>query len=289
MAPIRAMLLTSATMIAFAGNSLLARLALRDTAIDAMSFTSIRIASGAVVLAILARASGRGVLVEGSWPSALALAAYAGFFSFAYLALPAGTGALILFAAVQATMIGRAFALGERFDRLQTIGLGFAAAGLVGLALPGLGAPDPLAAAAMAIAGAAWGVYSLRGRSARDPLAATAGNFVRAVPIVALGSLVLAAQARPDPAGVLWAVVSGGLASGLGYAVWYSVLPSLAATTAATVQLSVPPIAAVLAVLLLGEPATLRLALASFAVLGGIAFVILRRLRRTPAAPPRRG
>jgi drug/metabolite transporter (DMT)-like permease len=278
---------TIVAMIAFAGNSLLCRLALRDTTIDAASFTAIRIASGALVLAVIVALRRGSPTRGGSWLSALALFAYAIFFSFAYLTLPAGTGALVLFAAVQATMIGRAFAAGERFRPIQSFGLLVAVGGLVVLVLPGLGAPDPLAAAMMALSGIAWGVYSLRGRGVADPLAATAGNFLRAVPFALLVALFAAGTRSLDVAGVVWALASGALASGLGYAIWYAALPSLTASIAATVQLSVPPIAAVLAVLLLGEPATLRLAAASFAVLGGIAVVILGR-RRITAAPTTR-
>ncbi len=270
---------TTAAMIAFAGNSLFCRLALRDTTIDAASFTAIRVASGALVLATIVTLRRGSPTKAGSWLSALALFVYAIFFSFAYLTLPAGTGALVLFAAVQATMIGRAFAAGERFRPIQSFGLLVAVGGLVVLVLPGLGAPDPLAAAMMALAGVAWGVYSLRGRGVADPLAATAGNFLRAVPFALLVALVASGSRSLDPAGVVWALASGALASGLGYAIWYAALPSLTASIAATVQLSVPPIAAALAVLLLGEPATLRLAAASLAVLGGIAVVILGRRR----------
>jgi len=286
MTPLRAAVLTIAAMLAFAGNSLFCRLALRDTTIDAASFTAIRIVAGAVVLAAIVTIRGRFALAAGSWTSAAALFAYAIFFSYAYLTLPAGTGALVLFAAVQTTMIGRAFALGERFGPLRSLGLVSAMVGLVILALPGLGAPDPRAATAMAAAGVAWGVYSLRGRGIADPLLATAGNFLRAVPF-ALATLVgFAGHISFDATGVAWALASGGLASGLGYAVWYAALPALSATTAATVQLSVPPIAAALAIAFLGEAASLRLALASAAVLGGIAVVVLAR--RRPAAAPSR-
>jgi drug/metabolite transporter (DMT)-like permease len=270
---------TAAAMIAFAGNSLLCRLALRDTALDAASFTAIRIVSGAVVLAAIVAFRGGSAVRAGSWLSALALFAYAIFFSFAYLTLPAGTGALVLFAAVQATMIGRAFAVGERFRPIQSMGLAVAAIGLIVLVLPGLGAPDPLAAAMMTVAGIAWGVYSLRGRGVGDPLAATAGNFLRAVPFALVAAIVFAGSRSLDPVGVGWALASGAVASGLGYAIWYAALPSLGASIAATVQLSVPPIAAILAVLLLGEAASVRLAAASLAVLGGIAVVILGRRR----------
>lgn len=285
MTPLRVTGLTAAAMIAFAGNSLLCRLALRDTPLDAASFTTIRIVSGALVLAAIVAIRGGSPLRAGSWLSAAALFAYAIFFSFAYLTLPAGTGALVLFAAVQATMIGHAFVAGERFRPIQIVGLAAAAVGLFVLAMPGLGAPDPLAAAAMTLAGIAWGIYSLRGRGVGDPLGATAGNFLRAAPLALVAFVVATPMRSLDPVGVAWALASGGIASGLGYAIWYAVLPSLRATIAATVQLAVPPLAAALAVLLLAEPATLRLAFASAAVLGGIAVVILTR-RRPPTVPP---
>jgi len=278
----RTVVLVGAAMIAFAANSLLTRAALRDTAIDAAAFAAIRVASGAVVLAAIARASGRPAATAGSWISAAALFAYAIFFSLAYRGLTAGTGALVLFACVQATMIGWGLARGERFRPVQVAGLALAAAGLVWLVAPGLDAPPPLATAAMATAGVAWGVYSLRGRGVADAIAATSGNFVKATPFAVAVALVASSAISLDPAGIGWAIASGAAASGLGYAIWYTALPALAATTAAIVQLTVPVIAAVAAVAFLGEAATWRLALASAAILGGIALVVLTR-RRPPA------
>jgi drug/metabolite transporter (DMT)-like permease len=210
----------------------------------------------------------------GSWYSAIALFIYAAGFSFAYLTLPAATGALLLFGAVQITMIGYGLRSGERLSAAQTGGLTLAIAGLVGLLLPGLAAPPPAGAALMLGAGVAWGVYSLRGRGSAQPIADTAGNFLRAVvPTLLLSALFLRHMAV-DPAGVMYAGVSGALASGGGYAVWYSALPSLRASTAATVQLSVPAIAAAGAVAFLGEPLSLRLVLASLAILGGVGLFI---------------
>jgi len=269
--------LTVLTMVAFAANSVLCRQALAHTAIDPASFTTIRVASGALVLWLIART--RSTPGDGSWPSALALLAYAVGFSFAYLSLTAATGALLLFGAVQATMIGHGLRTGERLDARQWMGLLLAAGGLVGLLLPGLSAPPPLGSTLMLIAGIAWGVYSLRGRGAGDPIRVTAGNFVRATPVAVGVSLVLLSRMNPDPAGLGWAVLSGAVTSGLGYAVWYTVLPSLTATRAATVQLSVPVIAALGGVVFVGEPLTLRIALASATILGGIAIVILGRTR----------
>lgn len=280
MTPARTAVLTLIAMIAFAANSLLCRLALRETGIDAASFTAIRIGSGALVLWLIVILRGGGIRSHGSWASGLALFAYAAAFSYAYVSLPAAAGALLLFGAVQATMIGYGLAHGERFNRRQTIGLLLAAGGLVGLLLPGLSAPPPGGAVLMIGAGVAWGVYSLRGRGAANPTAVTAGNFVRALPFAAALSLLAAAHGAVDGAGAAYAVASGALASGLGYAIWYAALPGLRATSAATVQLSVPIIAALGAAAFLGEAITLRLALASVAVLGGIALVITQRRAR---------
>jgi drug/metabolite transporter (DMT)-like permease len=273
--PMPAALLTFAAMVAFAGNSLLCRVALRSTAIDAATFTSVRIVSGAVVLWLIVIAR-RGRLA-GSPLSAFWLFGYAAAFSYAYLSLTAATGALLLFGAVQATMIGFGLAKGERLHAAQWAGLGLALAGLAGLLLPGLEAPPALGAALMLFAGFSWGLYSLRGRGAGDPTGVTAGNFVRAVPMVLLVSAATFPYASVDAAGVGYAVASGAVASGLGYAIWYTALKHLKATSAATVQLSVPVIAAVGGVAFLGESLTLRLALCSIAILGGVALVIGRK------------
>lgn len=274
----RVLLLTVVAMLAFAANSLLCRIALRETGIDAASFTTLRIASGALVLWLIVRARRGNIGRHGSWGSAAALFAYAAAFSYAYLSLPAAVGALLLFGAVQATMIGYGLVRGERFSGRQTVGLVLAAGGLLGLLLPGVSAPPLQGAVLMIVAGVAWGVYSLRGRRGGDPTASTAGNFVRALPFALLLSLSMLPHASLAADGVLYALASGALASGLGYAIWYAALPGLRATQAATVQLSVPVIAAFGGALFLGEAITLRLVLASVAVLGGIALVIgLRR------------
>lgn len=273
----RVIALTSLAMIAFAGNSLLCRVALKDTSIDAASFTTIRLISGAVTLWLVARMR-RGTLSgRGNWLSAFALFIYAAGFSFAYLSLTAATGALLLFGAVQATMIGRGIWAGERLRRLQLVGLILALGGLVGLLLPGLSAPPLFGSILMLGAGVAWGVYSLRGKGAGDPTRVTAGNFLRAVPIAAVLSAITYDGASLDSAGLRYAIASGALASGIGYAIWYTALPALKATNAATVQLSVPVIAALGGIIFLGETVTLRLALASVAILGGIALVILEK------------
>ena len=280
MTPTRTLALTALAMTAFAGNSLLCRIALKHTSLDAASFTAIRLLSGALVLWLVARRWRGAQSGAGSWPSALALFAYAAGFSFAYVSLPAATGALLLFGAVQATMIGYGLWKGERFRPLQLAGLALAFGGIVGLLLPGLSAPPLAGALLMLGAGVAWGVYSLRGKGAGDPTRVTAGNFLRAVPLalaLSLSMLILQGGASLDAAGVGYAVASGALTSGLGYALWYAVLPALKATTAATVQLSVPVLAALGGIAFLGEPVTLRLAMASAAILGGIALVVLQR------------
>jgi len=276
---LRVVSLTLLALLAFAGNSLLCRLALTRTGIDAATFTSVRIVSGAVVLVLLVQLRTPRTPLAGSWPSAAALFAYAVGFSFAYERLTAGTGALLLFGAVQATMISVGVVRGERLHAVQVAGLLLAYAGLIGLVLPGLAAPPFLSAALMLAAGAAWGLYSLRGRHAGDPTSVTAGNFLRAVPM-ALGVSLLFIQSQAiDTAGMLYAIASGALASGVGYAVWYTALRDLSATTAATVQLSVPVIAAAGGVLLLNEPLTLRLVATGAAILGGVALVVLTRRR----------
>lgn len=274
----RAALLTTLAMLAFAGNSLFCRLALRDTEIDAASFTAIRLASGALVLAALLMLRGKRPTAGGSWPMAAMLFAYAVCFSFAYRDLTAATGALLLFGAVQFTMTGYGLWTGERIRGLKLVGLLLALAGLVWLLLPGLAAPPLLAAALMLVAGAAWGIYSLLGKGSGDPAAATSGNFLRSLPFAA--ALVLTANTAAttagavDHTGALYAVLSGAVTSGLGYVLWYAALPMLRATSAATVQLSVPAIAALGGAVLLAEPITARLLVASVAVLGGIALVI---------------
>jgi drug/metabolite transporter (DMT)-like permease len=273
----RILALTSLAMIAFAGNSLLCRAALNHTSIDAASFTTIRLMSGAVMLWLVARLRRGTYTGAGNWLSAFVLFAYAAGFSFAYVSLPAATGALLLFGAVQATMIGHGIWTGERLRRLQLFGLMLAFGGLVGLLLPGLSAPPLHGAVLMLGAGVAWGIYSLRGKGAGDPTRVTAGNFLRAVPIAAALSVFMSNGTAVDSAGFWYAVSSGALASGIGYAIWYTVLPALKATNAATVQLSVPVIAALGAIVFLGEAITLRLVLASVAILGGIALVILEK------------
>lgn len=271
----RVVVLTVLALAAFAGNSLLCRAALSRSHIDAASFTTVRLLSGALMLWVLVRLRGGARAGKGSLLSALALFAYAAGFSFAYLHLPAAAGALILFGAVQTTMIAYGLWSGERLRPAQLAGLLLAGAGLVGLLLPGLSAPPLASALLMLGAGAAWGIYSVRGKGAGDALQVTAGNFLLAVPMALALSLLLLGEAAFDPAGSGYAFLSGALTSGVGYAIWYTALPFLKSTSAAAVQLSVPVIAALGGVAFLDEPLTLRLLSASIAILGGIALVIL--------------
>lgn len=271
---LRLFLLTGLALLAFAGNSLLCRIALGPVGMDAASFTAIRLLSGAAMLGLMLRVHGVPGIGDGNWPSALALFTYAAAFSFAYLSLTAATGALILFGAVQASMIGHGLWKGERFSALQWLGLSLALAGLLGLLLPGFSAPPLAGALLMLAAGVAWAVYSLRGRGMGNPIIVTAGNFLRAAPLGLLLVLLFNADLSVDATGIACAVASGALASGLGYAVWYAVLPSLPATHAATAQLCVPVIVALGGIAFLGESPSLRLVLAAIAILGGIALVM---------------
>jgi drug/metabolite transporter (DMT)-like permease len=276
----RTWVLTLLAMLAFAANSLLCRLALAQSSIDPASFGSVRLASGALVLAAIVRLRARpAVAARADWLAAAMLWLYVATFSFAYLTLSAGTGALILFGAVQMTMFGAGLRGGERFTPLAWLGFTLAVAGLVVLVLPGLAAPPLGGTALMATAGIAWGVYSLRGRQAGEPVAATAGNFARATPLAFALSLLYAGSAHASLPGVLLAVASGALTSGLGYVLWYAALPGLSSLRAATVQLSVPALTALAGVALLGETLSPRLALASVTILGGIALVLAARAR----------
>ena len=276
----RTLLLTALAMLAFAGNSLLCRLALRETEIDAASFTSLRLLAGALTLWLLLRLRSTNTPSGGNWPAAAALFVYAAAFSFAYINLDAGAGALILFGAVQLSMLAWGLYRGERLSLKGSIGLLVAFAGLLILLLPGASKPPTAAALLMLVAGVAWGIYSLLGRGVNDPLAATAGNFMRTVPLTLLLSALLIGQARWDSAGVFYALLSGALTSGVGYAIWYSALRGLQSFQAACVQLSVPIIAALAGSLLLDEALSLRLLLSATAVLGGIALVLSAKHRR---------
>jgi drug/metabolite transporter (DMT)-like permease len=272
--PLRIATLTAATLCCFAANSLLCRAALRPHLVDAATFTSVRLASGAAALALLVAIARRARPAGGTWGSALALFVYAAAFSLAYVRIGAGVGALLLFAAVQVTMVGWSVARGARPRRVQALGIGIALAGLAWLAAPGASAPDPGGAALMLLAGGAWGVYSLRGRTATDPLAINAHNFALGVPLALALSLALARQASATPAGLALAVASGAVASGGGYSLWYMVVPALGATRAAAVQLAVPVLAGLGATAVLGERLTLRIAVAGAAIVAGIALTL---------------
>lgn len=287
--------LTLVAMVAFAANSLLARLALGNHAIDAASYTLIRIVSGAAFLYLVAWRMQVGSAVppprglRGNWVSAFALFVYALAFSYAYLALGAAMGALILFSSVQATMILWSLSQGARPSTGEVVGFVAAFAGFVYLVLPGIGRPDPLGTALMTLSGMAWGVYTLKGRSSSSPLADTAGNFVRAGAFCVPLGLVALADSNLTYAGVTLALASGIVASGLGYAIWYLALPALTTFRAALVQLSVPVITAAGAIVLLDEALTLRFAMVSIVVLGGIALAIVSRHRKPLRPLPAEG
>ena len=270
--------LTALAMVAFAANSLLCRAALRDAHIDPATFSAIRVTAGALVLALAMRLRSRPAATP-DWRAAAMLFAYVAAFSFAYLTLPAGTGALILFGAVQLTMFAVGLVRGERFAPRGWAGLALAVAGFVVLVLPGVAAPPAAGSTLMAVAGVAWGAYSLRGRGVADPLAATASNFLRAMPLALLLGFAFVGRAHADLAGILLAIASGALTSGLGYVIWYAALRGLSALQAASVQLSVPVIAACAGTLWLGEAFTARLFVAVVAILGGIGLVLTDRAR----------
>ncbi len=292
----KSFLLTLFALVAFAFNSILCRMALGKDEIDAASFTSIRLLSGAVVLLCLvgiARFCGsprvskgdslkledsplltRGLLHSGNWPSAFFLFAYAVCFSFAYLGLTTGTGALILFGSVQMTMIAVSLVRGERPKILEWLGLFIAVGGLVYLVFPGLTSPPLLNSALMAAAGIAWGAYSLRGRSSQDPLADTMGNFVRSLPMIAVVAAVFYPQIHLSNRGITLAFLSGAVASGVGYTIWYTALKFHAATRAAVLQLSVPVIAAVGGIVFLAETFSTRLLIAGIMIILGIGMTI---------------
>ena len=273
--------LTLSALLAFASNSLLTRLALGSGEIDAATFTGIRLVSGAAMLAVLVLAQAR------SWKplhwrgptGPLALFAYAAPFSFAYLRIGAAVGALVLFGVVQLTMIGYGIARGERPVALAWLGLVLAAGGLAMLAVPSVGRPDPLSILLTTVAGVAWAIYTIAGRSAPDALGANARSFLWCSPAALLLAFLAPPAVPPSARGVLLALVSGAVTSGAGYAVWYRALPRLSVTQAAVAQLSVPVIAAVGAALLLGEPLTPRLVAAGAAVLSGVGLVLAARTR----------
>lgn len=278
--------LTTIAMLAFAANSVLARLAFLHGDIDPLAYTGVRLVAGALVLVALVAIRTRRRLSEpmGSWPAALALLFYAAAFSLAYVQLGAGTGALILFASVQAGMLAWAIFKGDRPKRLEWIGIAVAFLSLVYLVSPGLVAPPLTGAVLMVVAGVSWAVYSLLGRRSQSPLADTAGNFIRCLPVGVLLVIVGASLFRPTAAGLACAAASGAIASGVGYAVWYTVLPMLSRTRAAFVQLSVPSIAAIGGALLIAEVPTPRLVIATIGIVGGIALALMAARQKDTTA-----
>lgn len=281
---LRTSLLTALAMLAFAGNSVLCRMALGQELIDAASFTTVRILAGAVTLSLILLARRRPVIGTPDWSGVLALFCYMVFFSFAYLSLTTATGALLLFGTVQLTMLAAALRNGERFSLPAWAGLVAAFSGLAYLLAPGVTAPDPFGALLMVVAGVGWGAYSLLGQRTDGALLATSTNFFYCVPIALGVSLVFASGMDVSVEGAVLAAASGALASGVGYAIWYAALAGLTAGGAATVQLSVPVIAAIGGVVFLSEPLSFRLVVASALTIGGIWLVLITRVRRVPAA-----
>ena len=263
-------------MLAFAANSILNRYALVDGGSGAWTFTVIRLVAGAFMLAALSRFQ----LKDGSWRGAIMLLVYAAGFSYAYLALGAGLGALILFTAVQFTMLGQGLVSGERLTGLQWAGTALAFSAMIWLLGPGANRPEPWAVAAMTAAGIGWGVYSLLGRGVKAPLNATSGNFARAAIIALLLSLPIFwsfPEIKPSGTAIIAAITSGAITSGIGYAIWYAALPGLTRMQAGVMQLSVPAIAALGGVLFLGEILTSRLMISTAVILFGVGIATLER------------
>ncbi|HVP69017.1 MAG TPA: DMT family transporter [Anaeromyxobacteraceae bacterium] len=283
MSTLRTATLTAATLACFAANSLLCRAALRPGLVDPATFTAVRLASGAGMLALIL-AVRRSRPEGGSVASGLVLFLYAAAFSLAYVRIGAGVGALLLFATVQVTMVGLTVLRGTRPHLLQVVGIFIALAGLSWLVLPGASAPDPQGAALMAVSGAAWGVYSLRARSARDAIGANAHSFLVATPLAALFALAHAGHVSPTETGIGLAIISGAVTSALSYSIWYTVVPALGGTRAAAVQLAVPVLAGAGATVFLGEPLTPRIAASGAAILTGIALTMRTSANQIPRA-----
>ncbi len=271
---------TALAMVAFAANSVLCRLALGKGELDPATFSSLRVVSGAAVLALLARVRSRSFRFRANLGAALALGMYVAPFSFAYVELTTGTGALVLFACVQLTMLTAALRSGERPRPAQWAGTLLAAGGLLYLLLPGVTAPSWVGSLLMATAGIAWGLYSLRGRrsgdgqSVDDPLTSTANNFITCAPMMLAVSAVQGADASLSTNGAALAIASGALASGCGYAIWYGALQGLTTTQASIVQLSVPVLAAAYGVAFMGEALAPRLMIATLLILGGVGLAL---------------
>jgi len=279
---LRAIVYTSITMLAFASNSILCRMALRDGAIDPASFTSIRLLSGAVALLLIVRLTSKDASIRqhGGWISALMLFFYAICFSYAYISLSAGTGALILFGFVQGTMIAMALWSGDRPSVSEWLGWLLAFGGLAWLLMPGIEAPPAVGATLMALAGIGWGVYSIRGRLETNALVSTCSNFVYSIAFVIVLFAMTMTSADITNRGVVLAIISGALTSGVGYVIWYAALNYLSAMQAALVQLSVPAIAAAGGVILLAEPVSLRLLTSGILILGGISMALVQKFHR---------
>jgi len=281
MGRMRLLVLTSLTMVAFAANSVLNRMAIVDGGMDAVLFAVVRLLCGAAILALVLfwqrKAFDFSALRRPA--GVISLLVYLLGFSLAYVVLPSGVGALLLFGMVQITMFAAAVRGGDRIPAARWMGTALAFGGLCWMLWPQPGADTPfLAMASMLIAGIGWGVYSLVGRGANDPVQATAMNFILAAPIGGLALLVLPADFGAYSAmGLLLALISGAVTSGLGYALWYAVVPELGATRAAVAQLTVPVIATLGGVALLEEAVTLQFIISSALVLGGVALAILRK------------
>ena len=272
-------LLLLAAISAFAANSILCRLALAGGHIDALTFASVRLLSGAVVLTLILIARDPQPIIAIDPLATLALIVYALAFSVSYLGLEAGVGALLLFGAVQITMLSVSLYCGERLSRRGWLGFMLAVSGLIAYLQPGNNAAPLPAVGAMLLAGCAWGLYSLRGARGQDPVAATASNFLAAAPITVALAVIFSDGWHITSKGLVLAALSGAVTSGLGYVLWYHVVKRIPAFTAATVQLAVPIFAAVGGGIVLAEPLTMRLAFASLTVLGGIALVVKGRQR----------
>ncbi len=283
MSPIKTLILTTCAMVAFAANSIFCRYALGGNLIDASSFTIIRIGSGALLLAIIAFISKKGFKNpnpgRNKWVMPVMLTIYALFFSYAYISLSAGTGALILFGAVQATMIISGWLSGERMNTIQFTGLFMAVSGLVYLVLPGLKSPSPFGAFLMTIAGIAWGIYSLLGKTSKDPVATTSYNFIYSTPIVLMAGIIIFKPIEISFNGAVAAILSGTIASGTGYVIWYTALKGLTSMRAAIVQLTVPVIAAIAGLIFLSETLSLRLIIASTIILLGVGMALSQKTK----------
>ncbi len=277
---IKTVIYTTLALVAFAANSVICRLALKDAAIDPGMFTSIRLLSGAVVLMTLVflTKGKRDEASKGSWRSAVMLFMYAAAFSYAYVSLETGIGALIIFGVVQITMIASSLISGYRMNNLEWSGILLALAGFLYLLLPGASAPSLSGFILMALSGIGWGIYSLRGKNSKDPLADTAYNFLRSLPFLILLLYFLAQESNYSTKGILLALLSGIVTSGIGYTIWYAALKGLSSVQASVVQLLVPVLAAIGGILFIGELISLRLMVSSLMILGGILLLIIKKL-----------